>query len=93
VEDASFYLSNKDCRYFPCHQTEAEGFNCLFCYCPLYYCADCPGSPEYLEVKGNVVKDCSRCDFPHRPENYERVIEYIAARLFRCEGEEKGRFL
>ena len=44
----------------------------LFCYCPLYVLgADCGGSFTYLE---NGCKDCSRCLYPHRRENYEAVV-------------------
>ena len=31
------FFQNKQCEYFPCHETDdEEGFSCLFCYCPLY---------------------------------------------------------
>ena len=31
------FFQNRDCEYFPCHETKhPEDFNCLFCYCPLY---------------------------------------------------------
>ncbi|GAB4390833.1 MAG: hypothetical protein Kow0025_25530 [Thermodesulfovibrionales bacterium] len=74
-------LTNRKCEYFPCHRTDAEVFNCLFCYCPLYFDPDCPGSPEYIQVRGGRVKDCSGCDFPHRAENYQEVVRRLAALL------------
>lgn len=67
------FFQNRQCRYFPCHKgvPEAE-FNCLFCYCPLYALGrKCGGSCRYNE-KGN--KDCTDCTFPHRKENYTKVI-------------------
>ena len=87
MENSSHILTNRGCEHFPCHKTDAGGFNCLFCYCPLYFDGDCPGSPEYLTAGENNFKDCSGCDFPHRPENYERVIGRLAATLF---GEKKS---
>lgn len=91
---ASRFVSNPDCEYFPCHEMGAEGgpdadrgpetsgFNCLFCYCPLYHHADCPGNPRNVAVNGRLVRDCAGCDFPHRPENYEKVLRHLAAMLF-----------
>jgi Zn-finger protein len=92
--NASFFLSNPDCQYFPCHDMgagcgpyEEHGpdkarFNCLFCYCPLYHYEDCPGNPQSVAVNGRLIRDCSRCDFPHRPENYEKLLMHLAAALF-----------
>lgn len=69
---SSEYYQNQSCPYFPCHESPKEGFNCLFCYCPLYALGKrCGGHFTYLE---NGVKDCSLCDFPHRPENYAAVL-------------------
>lgn len=66
------FFSNRECEYFPCHkQGDPENFNCLFCYCPLYALGDqCGGAFRYTE---EGYKDCSRCLFPHRRENYEKV--------------------
>ena len=52
--------------------------NCLFCFCPLYNMKECGGDFTYTEIKGNMVKDCSGCIFPHNPENYEKIIEKIS---------------
>lgn len=69
---SSEFFQNKACPYFPCHDSPAEGFNCLFCYCPLYALGKrCGGRFTYLD---NGVKDCSQCDFPHRQENYAAVL-------------------
>lgn len=72
--DAYKFFQNRACEYFPCHAgADAENFNCLFCYCPLYALGDrCGGSFVYL---GSGVKDCSGCLKPHRRENYEKVLE------------------
>lgn len=68
------YFSNCECEYFPCHTDgDAENFNCLFCYCPLYVLGKaCGGDFVYLE---NGYKDCSHCVYPHKQENYEQIIK------------------
>lgn len=70
------FFSNRACEYFPCHRTEdAEDFNCLFCFCPLYAKGEeCGGNFTYTD---NGVKDCTSCMFPHRKENYENVMEKL----------------
>ena len=69
--DHSFF-QNKDCQYFPCHKTDRDDFNCLFCYCPLYALGDrCGGNFRYTE-KG--VKDCTNCLIPHSPNGYDYVL-------------------
>lgn len=67
------FFQNRACEYFPCHKVaNEENFNCLFCYCPLYALGrKCGGNFTYSE---NGFKDCSGCAFPHRRENYERVV-------------------
>lgn len=81
------FFQNRECEYFPCHDTEKpEDFNCLFCYCPLYALGDrCGGGFQYTE-KG--VKDCTKCLFPHRRENYPQVVERFGeiAELVRKKG-------
>ena len=68
----SFY-QHRQCELFPCHRgVPEEDFNCLFCYCPLYALGKgCGGNCRYT-AKG--VKSCMDCAFPHRRENYDRVI-------------------
>lgn len=58
----------------------SDGFNCLFCYCPLYSMENCPGKNEYMEIRGKRVKVCTNCTFPHEPENYEKIIEILRER-------------
>lgn len=67
------FFQNKECEYFPCHEgADAESFNCLFCYCPLYLLKEkCGGQFVRLE---NGVKDCSKCQIPHKPGGYEYVM-------------------
>ena len=66
------YFENKSCKFYPCHGLEHT--NCLFCYCPLYQKENCPGNPVFLK---NGVKDCSECTFPHKEENYDKIIEAL----------------
>ena len=70
------FFENKECQYFPCHE-EITDFNCLFCYCPLYRLEHCPGKPQYLEKNGAAIKVCTDCTFPHKPENYDTIIELL----------------
>ena len=65
------YFANKDCEYYPCHKTDGEHFNCLFCYCPLYALGDgCGGDFVYTEAG---VKDCSACLIPHSEDGYSYI--------------------
>lgn len=68
------YFSHKECEYFPCHkEADSENFNCLFCYCPLYVLGEkCGGTFKYTDTG---LKDCSGCIFPHKKENYGKIIE------------------
>lgn len=69
------FFRNVECEYFPCHKTKnPEDFNCLFCYCPLYKMEDCGGNACFTE---QGIKDCSKCLFPHSPENYEKVVSKL----------------
>ena len=65
------FFQNRDCEFFPCHQTDApEKFNCLFCFCPLYHLGkDCGGVCTYHDG----VKDCSACLYPHDPAHYDEI--------------------
>ncbi len=72
------FFENRDCKYFPCHSNVSEkGFNCLFCYCPMYNLTDCPGNPAWKEREGRRIKVCTACSFPHDPDNYDRIIELL----------------
>lgn len=75
--DASRFFTNSACPYFPCHKgVEAEQFNCMFCYCPLYALGEkCGGSFAYTP---DGVKDCSPCALPHAPGGYEIVLRRCA---------------
>ena len=70
------YFSHKACEYYPCHKgADPENFNCLFCYCPLYFLGDqCGGHFRYTD-KG--IKDCTGCLEPHKRENYRVVLEKL----------------
>lgn len=76
MENSYKYFENRDCKYYPCHEGIDE-MNCLFCYCPLYHLEHCPGSPRFHEKEGKIIKVCTDCTFPHRAENYDRIIELI----------------
>ncbi len=68
------FFQHRDCEFFPCHPTpDPDGFNCLMCYCPLYF-LDCGGNYTFTE-KG--IKDCSVCLYPHY--NYDGVVQKLIA--------------
>lgn len=77
MNNSSRFFANKECEYYPCHEG-IEDMNCMFCYCPLNGMEPCPGTPEYIEIKGKRVKDCSNCLFPHMPENYDTIIRLLS---------------
>ena len=66
------FFQNTACEYFPCHRgADPARFNCLFCYCPLYALGrKCGGSFRYTD---SGIKDCTNCQFPHIPENYDKI--------------------
>jgi Zn-finger protein len=78
AENSARFFRNTQCEHFPCHSLNARQFNCLFCFCPMYH-MECLSEPRYLEARGARTKDCSQCDYPHRPENYEKIIGYVAS--------------
>ncbi len=83
---SSRFFCNRSCEYFPCHETDRpDEFNCLFCFCPLYALGeDCPGAKRYDNPGG--IKDCSRCLFPHDPENYDEIMKLSAEVIRRFGG-------
>ncbi len=79
MEHSYRFFSNRDCTYFPCHKTsKADEFNCLFCFCPLYFFDECGGNYRILE---SGVKDCTTCLIPHVPKGYDHVVGKIKERL------------
>ena len=75
MKNSYSYFKNDKCEAFPCHKGSDTGdFNCLFCFCPLYHLADCGGSFSFTS-KG--IKDCSACTLPHKPENYQYIIDRL----------------
>lgn len=73
-EQSNEFIQNKACAYFPCHKTnDVENFNCLFCYCPLYFLEECGGNKKDF----NGIKDCSDCLVPHGKNGYETINRKI----------------
>lgn len=68
------FFQNKECEYFPCHKIKNdENFNCLFCYCPLYFLEECGGNCKLY----NGVKDCTDCLIPHGEKGYDYIVQKI----------------
>ena len=75
MDNCSKYFKNIQCENFPCHETNGEHFNCLFCFCPLYSMGDkCGGNFVYSD---NGIKDCSNCLIPHKENGYEHIMEKL----------------
>ncbi len=78
MENSYRFFANRSCKYYPCH-SGIEEMNCLFCYCPFYLSEKCPGDPEYVKGKnGEIIKDCTNCIFPHEPQNYDIIIDWLS---------------
>lgn len=76
MDNSYKFFRNEACRFFPCHKTEnTEDFNCLFCFCPLYFLDDCGGN----YINNNGIKDCSGCILPHDPGGYNFITKKIIA--------------
>ena len=79
MENSHKYFCNHSCKYHPCHTVpDGTDFNCLFCYCPLYFLGDtCGGIFTYRELKDGIVKVCMDCHLPHLPEYYDTVLQKL----------------
>ena len=79
MENSSRFFKNTECSYFPCHKNaDRENSNCLFCYCPLYSKIPCPGNPTYIKKEdGRIIKRCTDCTFPHKSENYDKIMSLL----------------
>lgn len=71
------FFENKDCKYYPCHKN-IDHINCLFCYCPLYHLENCPGKHSYITYNDKKIKNCEDCSFPHMPNNYDVIMEFLS---------------
>lgn len=79
MENSYRFFNNTDCQYFPCHKTsKPEEFNCLMCFCPLYFFDECGGKYRILD---SGVKDCTNCMIPHTPKGYDYVVGKLRERL------------
>ncbi|WP_319470873.1 cysteine-rich small domain-containing protein [uncultured Pseudodesulfovibrio sp.] len=79
MDNSHRFFCNRDCQYFPCHTTsKPEEFNCLFCFCPLYFFDECGGNYRILE---SGVKDCTNCMIPHVPRGYDHILAKLKERF------------
>lgn len=76
MENSYRFFENRECQYYPCHQ-DIDTINCLFCYCPLYNMERCLGNSQNVVINGRNVRDCKNCSFPHQPENYDKIMDYL----------------
>lgn len=78
MKDDFCYFENHECKYYPCHKG-SDNINCMFCFCPFYTFANCPGNPVFIERNGVKIKKCTDCVFPHLKDNYPKVISLLKA--------------
>ena len=76
MKDDFCYFENRACKYYPCHKG-SDSINCMFCFCPFYTFAKCPGNPVYIVRNGTKIKKCTGCLFPHLKENYSKIISLL----------------
>ena len=69
------YFKNKKCEYYPCHKTNGDFFNCLFCFCPLYSMGDKCGGNFIFRDDG--TKDCSGCTLAHSESGYDYIVKKL----------------
>ena len=71
--DPTFFFQNRACRFFPCHEgVDADEFNCLFCYCPLYALGPACGGAFAYTASG--VKDCTACTLLHEGDEGAGIV-------------------
>ena len=80
MKNSCRFFANKDCQFYPCHQGIDE-INCLFCYCPLYFLPDCPGTYHYKDKDGAKIKVCTDCTWPHEAQHYDRMMEILRTQI------------
>jgi hypothetical protein len=72
------FFQNIKCNHFPCHKyVDKRIFNCLFCFCPLYFLPNCEGN---YKIKSGI-KDCSKCTIPHQKDKYNFIIKKLVENL------------
>lgn len=72
------WTQNTGCRYFPCHSTvPVEEFNCLFCYCPLFF-IECDGRYTLMD---NGFKDCSKCTRNHDKDSWKFIVSRLRDKM------------
>ncbi|MGL4393120.1 MAG: cysteine-rich small domain-containing protein [Fusobacteriaceae bacterium] len=73
------FFCHKACEFFPCHEVKnPEEFNCLFCYCPIYFLEECGGNFSFTK---NNIKDCSNCLLPHTKDTgYDHIQKKLKER-------------
>lgn len=84
------FFRHEKCEYYPCHKgVDPADFNCLFCYCPLYFLGErCGGNFVYTH---SGVKNCVGCTVPHERANYGRITAILKANLDKAGKSEDGK--
>ena len=77
------FFQNRDCEYFPCHETKhPEDFNCLFCYCPLYALGRDKGLLRLsVPAPEGKLRPCDRPLYGNRQKNAGRRVKCCRVRI------------
>ena len=76
MNNSEKFFSNRECKYFPCHKVDdVDNFNCMFCYCPLYFLGDKCGGNFSMSSTGK--KSCINCSVPHNPNSYDSIMDKL----------------
>lgn len=67
-------LRPESCEYYPCH---FEGQDCRLCFCPFYPCEEFRTRGKYKKQSCDVIWSCKDCNFIHRKEVADEVIEEL----------------
>ena len=38
----------------------------------------CPGNYKYIQNGDQMIKVCDECTFPHKEENYEKIMKLLS---------------
>ena len=86
IEEGYKFYQNRECNFFPfkgnenaCHpNSNSDTHSCLFCFCPLYALPPekCPDEANPI-ILNDGTKDCSKCLYPHKLENYNDIIDKL----------------
>jgi threonine-phosphate decarboxylase len=71
------YPNNPSCDKRGCHTSSS--IDCRLCFCPFYPCLDTATGGSFVKREGGgLVWNCSRCEWVHRSEVADLVLEQLS---------------